>query len=251
MLICDDISGVIKKYQNEAHDKTHRYISFDYCYNYFYLNRNDLLKDIQKSCLVLGFYLASWGMYRGSSFLLNKNVKYLEETINYINTLPPEVWDIDVDNYTETNIKTIIDIFKEVKKILIKENARHITLVTKILLGVFGFIPAFDRYFCLSFNEIFKDEKLKGKNSKDKKPKDEKDKLKKPLEAIKRFYDSNKTEIDKLSSEIFTYDFVSGEKTNIIYKKAKIIDMYGFEKGKEIDQILALNNKTPKPIEPQ
>ena len=222
MLICDDISEVIKKYQNEAHDKTHRYISFDNCYNYFYQNKNNLNKDIEKSCLVLGFYLASWGMYRGSSFLLNKNVKYLEETINYINTLPPEVWDIDVDNYTKPNIKKILDIYKDVKEIIIKNNEQHLTLVTKILLGVFGFIPAFDQYFCNSFREIFTEEKINFRNVNED-----------SLLAINRFYTSHKTEIDDLSNSTFTYDFISGEKTNINYKKTKIIDMYGFMRGKK------------------
>lgn len=52
-----------------------RYSSFDYCYNYFYsfykVNKISELaneKNLQNSCLQLGFYLASWGMFRPSSF---------------------------------------------------------------------------------------------------------------------------------------------------------------------------------------
>jgi hypothetical protein len=51
-----------------------RYASFDYCFNYFRSFREqDRTADIaapqnlQMSCLQLGFYLASWGMLRGSS----------------------------------------------------------------------------------------------------------------------------------------------------------------------------------------
>ena len=37
--------------------------------------------------------------------------------------------------------------------------------------------------------------------------------------------------IDNLSKNTFTTDFLSGEKTKINYPKAKIIDMYGFNKS--------------------
>ncbi|MBA2335656.1 MAG: hypothetical protein H0V90_12080 [Blastocatellia bacterium] len=91
-----------------------RYASFDYCYNYF-LTTEDLKKDIEKSCLTLGFYLASWGMFRGSSFLLQKSAKHLEPTIDYISSLDRSVWKIDVDDYSEQNIDTIIHIYNEIR----------------------------------------------------------------------------------------------------------------------------------------
>jgi hypothetical protein len=60
-----------------------RYTSFDYCFNYFQVFREqDRVKEIaalesmQLSCLHLGFYLASWGMFRGSSTLLLKSLKH-------------------------------------------------------------------------------------------------------------------------------------------------------------------------------
>jgi len=51
------------------------------------------------------------------------------------------------------------------------------------------------------------------------------------LSCIKEFYENNKMTIDKLSSESFTTDFLTGQKTEINYPKAKIIDMYGFTVG--------------------
>jgi len=62
------------------------YASFDYYYNYF-LKTKDLNVDIEKSCLSLGFYLASWRILSGSSFLLQKSVKFLQPTVKYISTL--------------------------------------------------------------------------------------------------------------------------------------------------------------------
>ncbi len=41
----------------------------------------------------------------------------------------------------------------------------------------------------------------------------------------------NTAVINKLSSETFTTDFATGEKTVLNYPKAKIIDMYGFFYG--------------------
>lgn len=106
-----DIESVVKKFKTQSNPDD-RYTSFDYCYNYFWTT-NDPIEDIEKSCLVLGFYLASWGMFRGSSFLLQKSVKHFEPTIRYIATLDKSVWDIDVDNYDEKNIQTIIGIYKD------------------------------------------------------------------------------------------------------------------------------------------
>ncbi len=68
-----DIKLVIEDFKLKSNPDD-RYTSFDYCYNYF-RTTNDLNQDIEKSCLVLGFYLASWGMFRGSSFLLQHSIK--------------------------------------------------------------------------------------------------------------------------------------------------------------------------------
>ena len=40
-----------------------------------------------------------------------------------------------------------------------------------------------------------------------------------------------KSTIDRLSSETYTKDFITGQETKINYTKAKIIDMYGFQLG--------------------
>lgn len=96
-----DISSIVNKYKFNSNPED-RYTSFDYCYNYF-RTTNDLTQDIEKSCLVLGFYLASWGMFRGSSFLLQRNIKHFCPTISYIEKIDASVWDIDVDNYNQEN----------------------------------------------------------------------------------------------------------------------------------------------------
>ena len=214
-----DIKPIVEEFNSKL-NSDHRYASFDYCYNYFRTTSSkELLKDIEKSCLVLGFYLASWGMLRPSSFLLQKNVTHFQKTIKYIASLNKNIWSIDINNYSEKNMLTIIEIYQAIKSNIIEGRESDLTLITKIMLGVFGFIPAFDQYFCDSFRKIFKHEcGFRRVNTKS-------------LELIKRFYIANKKEIDKLSSKTFTTDFLTGKKTKIHYPKAKIIDMYGFTKG--------------------
>ncbi|RLD46144.1 MAG: hypothetical protein DRI86_04015 [Bacteroidetes bacterium] len=198
-------------------EECHRYASFDYCYGYF-KSTSDLTKDIEKSCLVLGFYLASWGMYRGSSFILQKSVKYLQRTIVYISKLDKSYWEIDVD-YSDDNIKKIKEIYDGIKDILIKNKEADLTLITKILLGVFGFVPAYDNYFCDTFRNRYKGQSgFRRVNEKS-------------LKLISHFYTENKDIIDKYAKEIYVLSFDENKQTRINYPKAKIIDMYGFQKG--------------------
>ena len=87
------------------------------------------------------------------------------------------------------------------------------------MLGVFGFVPAFDNYFGKTFRGLFNGEcGFRSVN-------------KKSLNCIREFYESNKTEIDKFATEIHVTEFSSGNRGNLPYKKAKIIDMYGFTKS--------------------
>ncbi len=216
--IIPDIEKVVNVFKEDS-KPLDRYSSFDYCYNYF-LTTKDLNTDIEKSCLTLGFYLASWGMLRGSSFLLLKSVKYYQPVIGYIASLDKSLWNIDVDTYTDENIKTIIEIYDDIKSHLIQNGNADLTLVTKVILGIFGFVPAYDQYFCNTFRDIYKDQKCGFRKMNIK-----------SLKCISAFYETNHVIIDKLSAETFTTDFITMEETKFHYPKAKIIDMYGFSKG--------------------
>ena len=56
-------------------DANGRYRSWEHCYKCFYDARNNPNCDYDYLSLQLAFYLASWGMYRGSSFLLQKDYR--------------------------------------------------------------------------------------------------------------------------------------------------------------------------------
>jgi hypothetical protein len=212
-----NIESVVRKFTREL-QPGHRYASFDYCYNYFRTTKNPD-KDMEKSCLTLGYYLASWGMYRGSSFVLQNSLQLYKPAITYIASLDKSVWDFDVDTYDKASIEQIVDIYRAIKERLILNHNADLTLITKTLLVVFGFIPAFDQYFCNAMRLASKNEcGFRRMNSKS-------------LASIRKFYDANKASIDKLFAKSYTIDFLTGKKTRIHYPKVKIIDMYGFIAG--------------------
>lgn len=233
---CRDFEEMVKGFKSSFLDKKEvkidlnspngRYTSFDYCYNYFWRNKGNRLiegDNLEKSCLVLGFYLASWGMLRGSSFLLQKSIGHYKVLIEFIAEQPDSDWWIDLPNYNEDgNVKRIIELYNGVRSSLIpsKETGQgtqyysHKVLVSKVMLGVWGMIPAFDRYFC----ETFKRYQIVNVDEKS-------------LNQLSLFYSANKAAIEKLASQYKTIDFVTGKDTNLPYSRAKIIDMYGFQKS--------------------
>lgn len=195
-----------------------RYASFDYCFNYFQAFResgatNEIASPtkMQESCLQLGFYLASWGMLRGSAMLLKKSAKVYEPVIHAIASEDIPIWDIDADRYTPSNIQKIIDFEKTLQHKLpaSQSSLPSPTLVTKIMLGVFGNVPAFDTYFKKGFGVSTFNPKS--------------------LSRIGQFYSDNKTIIEKY--RINTLDFLSGQPTQRRYSRAKIIDMIFFIEG--------------------
>ncbi|OGC21943.1 hypothetical protein A2310_03995 [candidate division WOR-1 bacterium RIFOXYB2_FULL_37_13] len=203
--------------KNKGRKPNERYASFDFCYNYFYsfykenkLNELASKKSLQMSCLQLGFYLASWGMMRGSSFLLEKSVKNYKNLIVVISKMNPKLWEIDIDEYDNDNINLLLNCKQQIIGGLGKENKPSDTLATKIMLGVFANIPAYDQYFRKSL-------KLYSLN-------------KKSLLKIKKFYEENKEIFD--SFKIHTFDFLTSQETDIIYPKAKLVDMCGFVDGR-------------------
>lgn len=212
-----DLETTLNSYR-ELNGAEERYSSFDYCYGYFRnTHPQNLLNDMEKSCLAVGFYLASWGMLRGSSFLLQKSARYYIPLIEFISEQDSSLWEIDADNYSEENVEKLIRVYHSIKEIVIPENESHLTLITKIMMGVFGNVPAYDQYFCQTMREISDcGFRVFNKNS---------------LEKISDFYTENKSTINKYHRSIKVRSFETGKLTALKYPRAKIIDMYGFTRG--------------------
>jgi hypothetical protein len=194
-----------------------RYASFDYCFNYFQSFRESgnisALADPanrQFSCLQLGFYLASWGMLRGSAELLQKSARHLVCVIEVIADTDASLWELDAHCYTESNIQRLCELAKTIGQ---AHPGMSDILVTKIMLGVFGSVPAFDTNFrrgCRVAGIVT----TFGLSS---------------LRKIGAFYRDNTALID--SYRVPTLDFISGEHTQHRYPRSKVIDMAFFIEG--------------------
>ena len=199
--------------------------SFDFCFNYFSCMRKNIAEEenIVLSCLHLGFYLASWGMYRGSCKIRNKSFLFFKELMHLISQEDwSGLWEIDVDCYnSENNLTLLMNFKKRLKGFLNTAGVSPTpTLTSKIMLGLFGNIPAFDEKFKQGsrHNDSWFGE----------------DWNRKSLEKIHIFYWKNREEINNLQSNIYTINS-DGQRTEIKYTKAKIIDMAFFVEGGGLD----------------
>jgi hypothetical protein len=218
----------------DGRDPTERNVSFDHCFNYFQSYReagitHELASstNVQLSCLHLGFYLASWGMLRNSK-LMQKNAKYLVSVVEVIATADASLWDIDADCYSSTNIQRLEELAIKICTALPGVSGTD-TLKTKIMLGVFGSVPAFDR----TFRRGCKEERMVATFGE------------RGLKKIAEFYQENEKIVD--AYRVRTLDF-SGGHTQRCYTRAKVIDMALSTEGEKqelADKLAAAQNKMP------
>lgn len=162
-LTIDDICNEIKR-ANE--DEYHRGKSWEYCYGFF-RNYKKFREDpelLDQAALHLGFFLASWGMLRGSSFLLQTNYKYYIPVIRVlVNPKYDNLWN---ENYLSTkeqekDLNLLFDLKKELKRVMKEQNnfnyqAPSDTLITKLIMATMGCVPAYDRYFTAGLRRFLK-----------------------------------------------------------------------------------------------
>lgn len=128
--------------------------SWEHCHGVFAAYRDKDLTDeaVDYLCLHLAWYLASWGMLRNSflrlyDYKIHKDVvKLMYEDTWY------DLWDVDMMTLKEPSVaKHLMDLAEEIidiyKPYCRDEKIPTDTLLTKILLGTMGCVPAYDRYF--------------------------------------------------------------------------------------------------------
>ena len=159
----DTVDLIVKSstefYNDLRSDENGRYRSWEHCYSRFIKARSSENVDYDYLSLHLAFYLASWGMYRGSSFLLQRDYRV---HIPVVEELLSQKYDalaaIDCADFRkESNQKLLQEINLFIEKYYdkirheVKEqelnNQLSFTLITKILMGTLGCVPAYDRYF--------------------------------------------------------------------------------------------------------
>ncbi len=148
-------------YSKLTSGKSHRYQSWEHCFGFFRRTTpSAIASQRHHAAQHLGFYLASWGMYRGSSFLLQYDYT---AHLSMIDCLSESRWlplwakdvgtaadDVELAPLVLESIKAVRQAYNPLGKVTD-------TLVTKILLGTIGCLPACDRYFIAGFrNASFK-----------------------------------------------------------------------------------------------
>ena len=153
------ISAAQTFYDDARANENGRSRSWEHCYRVFRDARTDSSPDYDYLSLNLAFYLASWGMYRGSSFLLQKDYKVLSPIVEKV--LKPEydcLFGIACADLRESEVQGSLEklnkyiaahfgpIRDEVAGRKVVSSVSPV-LITKILMGTLGCVPAYDRFF--------------------------------------------------------------------------------------------------------
>ena len=156
----DELINAAQTFYDDARaNENGRSRSWEHCYRAFRDARTDPSPDYDYLSLHLAFYLASWGMYRGWSFLLQRDYKVLSPIVEEI--LKPE-YDC-LFGLACTDVRNS-DVWEQLKKLsddiayyfrpIRNEVAGRVVeypvspvLITKILMGTLGCVPAYDRFF--------------------------------------------------------------------------------------------------------
>lgn len=149
--LAEAIQAGYECYDSMKDDPHHRYLSWEYCHEAFRLNRRPQIDaTIDYLCLHLAWYLASWGMLR-NSFLMQKDYKIHADVVRLI--YQPEwddLWDLSPEKLSQEHYADrIMKLSESITEVYVASGAGipTETLLTKILLGTVGCVPAYDRYF--------------------------------------------------------------------------------------------------------
>ena len=204
---------LIRDYFNETVKDPHgRYMSWRHCYRVFSENRNITDEQvIDYLSLHLAIYLASWGMLR-NSFLLQKDYKVHIPIVKIIQEQKynPLHGISAVELCKEHSLDLLNDITERIRDCYAREkpsiegitNNATDTLVTKILLGTLGCVPAFDRYYINSVKKNHISKGLFSRNS---------------VRSVAKFYTDNLETFENLRHEL--------SECGVEYPPMKLMDM--------------------------
>lgn len=146
-------------------------------------------------------------MLRGSSALLRRSVKHYEPLVAAIVSVGPLIWEVDANRYDSGAIEETMRVAHQLRAALPDPSSD--ILITKIMLGVFGCVPAFDSYF------------KRGSGVRSLGPR--------ALQRVGDYYEANSELVERY--RIRTIDFETGAPTARRYTCAKVIDMIFFIEG--------------------
>ena len=219
------ISAAQTFYDDARANENGRSLSWEHCYRVFRDARTDPSPDYDYLSLHLAFYLASWGMYRGSSFLLQKDYKVLVPVVEKI--LKPEYdclfglacTDVRNDDI-RAQLKKLYDyiadyyfrpIRDEVAGRKVASNVSPV-LITKILMGTLGCVPAYDRFFGIGAKYLGLEKNTYQKDS---------------LLELADFYEAHNDRLEDVRRGMRVGD--------LTYPQMKLLDMGFWQVGFEMD----------------
>lgn len=219
------IADVVEEINKSQLTKYHRGKSWEHCY-VFFRNHEKFHGDeklLDFAALNLGFFLASWGMLRGSSFLLQKDYKFYVPVVKTLtNSKYDKLWNINFLNKPkEQDIDLLFQLRDDLEKKINEnntadgDNKRHELnlIITKIIMATMGCIPAYDRYFKNGLKKRIKKGVSFNKNS-----------FKSLLDLV-----NEDNELKKLCRKVC---LIQG--TNIKYPPMKLIDLHFWLLGNQI-----------------
>jgi len=145
-------------------------------------------------------------MYRGKAALLKQSSRGLADVVSVVAETSSAVWALDVEIYSDESIGELLKLSERIREAL--PNGGTDTLITKVMLGVFGNIPAFDRFFRAGFDSYSLCEAA--------------------LKKIRTYFDHHREEIANITPMTIDFD---GAHTTRPYTQAKVIDMVFFVEG--------------------
>ena len=136
-------------------DPHHRLLSWDHAWKHWMKYALDPAGDDDLAALHLAFYLASWGMYRGSSDLLYRDYKALIPAVQFLKSTSHLAWQDFIFNskgsteeVSEALSALALGLQQRLEPKLVRPGKVKIsvsdTLLSKILLNTLGCVPAFD-----------------------------------------------------------------------------------------------------------
>ena len=134
-------------------------------------------------------------------------MRHLVPLIEVIANSPAEIWEMDAHSYGDGSCPVVFEEARRIRAAL--HSGASNTLVTKIMLGTFGCVPAFDTYFKKGLGVATFGSKA--------------------LRRVGEFYNANAEIIER--NRVQTLDFNSGRATERRYTRAKVIDMIFFVAG--------------------
>jgi hypothetical protein len=220
-----DIDGNVRSFRGDGGPER-RFASFDYCFNYFQRfceqgRTADIAsaENMQVSCLQLGFYLASWGMFRGSTGLRSRSARQFQPVVKLIAAMPADIWSADAHCYSEGTCIKLVGTASQIAEALHYPDGLWptSTLATKIMLGVFGNVPAFDSRVTAGLRKHRTTEHLVGRFGA------------RALMAVGDFYARHREEIER--NRGYTIGFETSQPTQRRYTQAKVIDEIFYMEG--------------------